>query len=117
MENLNSLTINFLKVLSDPIRLKIIEYLNNNPSSSSKIQKDLDLSQSYTSHQLKQLKDVDIIEYERIGKNKTFKIKNESIFKLISIIKSYILQMEKKKIQGIKSLEASELLINFEDIF
>jgi ArsR family transcriptional regulator len=117
MDDLNSLMIKFLKVLSDPIRLRIIEYLNNNASSAGKIQEDLELSQSYTSHQLKKLTDVDILEYERIGKNKHFKIKNESIFKLISIIKSYLLNLEKQRLQKITSLEENESLEDIGDLF
>ena len=117
MESLNSLMVKFLKVLSDPVRLEIIEYLRDNPRSASEIQKNLNLSQSYTSHQLKKLVDGDILVYERIGKTKTFQIKDKGIYKLLSIIKTYILHFEKNKMQKIQSLEDSESLINFEDIF
>jgi ArsR family transcriptional regulator len=117
MVDLNALMIKFLKVLSDPIRLKIIDYLKNNPSSASKIQKELDLSQSYTSHQLKKLTSIDILEHERLGKMKTFSIKNNDIFKLISIIKSYILHIEKEKYQKIQSFDESSLMTNFEELF
>ncbi len=117
MENLNSLMIKFLKVLSDPVRLNIIEYLNDNPSSASKIQQDLSLSQSYTSHQLKKLTEVDILGYERLGKNKTFKIKNKGIYRLLSMIKSYILYLEKEKFKRIKSIEESHSIADFENLF
>ncbi|MEJ2295819.1 MAG: metalloregulator ArsR/SmtB family transcription factor [Candidatus Lokiarchaeota archaeon] len=117
IENFNTSLIKFLKVLSDPVRLKIIEYLHENPSFPSDIQKELNLSQSYTSHQLKKLTEVGIVTYKRLVKNKEFKIKNKKIFKLISIIKSYIFQSEKAKFQEIKSLEQDTSIPDFKDLF
>ena len=117
MENLNILMSKFLKVLSDPIRLKIIEFLQENPSSAGKIQDELNLSQSYTSHQLKKLKDVDIVTYKRLGKKKKFKIKNKGIYKLIALIKAYILKTEKEKFEKIKSLEKTKAIPDFKDLF
>lgn len=117
MENLNIMMIKFLKVLSDPVRLKIIEYLRENPSSAGNIQKKLNLSQSYTSHQLKKLKDVDIVTYERLGKRKKFKIKNKGIYRLLSLIKTYILKQEKEKLEKIRSLEQSTSIPDFQDLF
>jgi len=117
MENLNVLMIKFLKVLSDPTRLKIIEYLQENPTNAGKIQKELNLSQSYTSHQLKKLKDVDIITYKRLGKQKKFKIKNKEIYKLISLIKAYILKVEREKFEKIRSIERSTAIPDFNDLF
>jgi ArsR family transcriptional regulator len=117
MENLNILMIKFLKVLSDPTRLEIIDYLKDNFSTAGEIQNKLNLSQSYTSHQLKKLVDVDIVTYNKLGKKKIFKIKNKEIYKLISLIKSYILQLEKEKIQQIRSLEQSESIPKFKDFF
>ena len=112
-EELSAILSKFLKVLSDPIRLSIISYLNDNPSTASDIQDQLDLSQSYTSHQLKKLIEVGIIESNRSGKTKIFKIKENSIFKLISILKSYVIKLEKHKMSQLDSLEVTE----FEDFF
>ena len=117
MENLNILMVRFLKVLSDPVRLKIIEYLRDNPSSAGKIQDNLNLSQSYTSHQLKKLKNVDIITSKRKGRKKKFEIKNKGIYKLISLIKAYILKAEKEKLEKIKSLELSTSVQEYKDLF
>jgi ArsR family transcriptional regulator len=105
MENLTSLLSKFLKVLADPIRLQIIDYIENNPVSASKIQKSLKLSQSYTSHQLKKLVEMNILDFERKGKEKIFKIKYQGIHKLISLLKSYIIDIEKKKYEDFKSLK------------
>ena len=108
MEHLTDLVANFLKVLSDPTRLKIIVFLKDNPSTSTQIQKELGLSQSYASHQLKMLSNNGVTRSERVGKSKIFKINNENIFKLIALIKSYVIKNERFKLQKLSVLENFE---------
>jgi len=117
MDNLENITASFLKLLSDPLRLSIINYLKDNPSSISQIQEDFNLSQSYVSHQLKKLFTAGILEYVREGKNKIAHIKNENIHKLLRIIKSYVIHLEKEKIQNIANLEEQESIEDFGNFF
>ena len=88
MEDLKKQTINFLKVLADPVRLDILHFIKKNPKTSIKIQEALNISQSYASHQLKRLYDVDLIEYEKKGKIKVYKPKDTTIYKLIALLES-----------------------------
>ncbi|MEJ2294994.1 MAG: metalloregulator ArsR/SmtB family transcription factor [Candidatus Lokiarchaeota archaeon] len=115
MDSLEDLAASFLKILSDPLRLKIINYLKDNPSSISQIQEKFDLSQSYVSHQLKKLLSAGIIAYEREGKNKIAYIKDEKIHKLLRIVKSYVIRLEKKKIENITAFEKQESIEDFKD--
>lgn len=108
MESVILLLSKFLKVLDDPVRLQIIDYIENNPVTAGKIQRELNLSQSYTSHQLKKLVEMNIVDFERNGKEKIFKIKHQGIYKLISILKSYIIDLEKKKYEEFMSLGVSD---------
>lgn len=108
---------NFLKVLSDPARLSILEFLKDNPSTSIKIQKTLNISQSYASHQLKKLYDADLIDYEKKGKIKYYKPKNNGIYKLLAIIQSYIFKLEKEKHDKFILIEDIEPIKDFSDMF
>jgi DNA-binding transcriptional ArsR family regulator len=117
MEDLKRKTINFFKVLSDPTRLDILEYIKNNPSSSGNIQKVLNISQSYASHQLKKLYDADLIEYEKKGKTKIYKPKNDSIYKLLDIIRSYVFKFEKEKYEKFNLIENFKPANGLSDIF
>jgi DNA-binding transcriptional ArsR family regulator len=116
MENLKRRTVDFLKVLGDPIRLEILEFIRNNPSTSRKIQNALNISQSYASHQLKKLYDTDLIEYEKKGKIKIYKSRNDDIYKLIAIIQSYIFKIEKEKLEKFSSIDEFNPIIDFSDI-
>jgi ArsR family transcriptional regulator len=116
LEDLRRHTSNFLKVLSDPTRLTILEYLKMNPSTSNEIQKKLNISQSYVSHQLKKLYDAGLIIYEKKGKIKRYKPKNLSIYKLITIIQSYILKLEKEKMDKLSLIKELEPVKDFSDI-
>ena len=117
MEDLKKRISNFLKVLSDPTRLSILEFLKDNPSTSIKIQTSLNISQSYASHQLKKLFDADLIEYEKKGKIKYYKPKNNGIYKLLALIQSYIFKIEKEKYERFNLIDEIEPIKDFSDMF
>lgn len=116
LEDLKKRTINFLKVLSDPTRLDILEFIKKNPSTSGKIQKALNISQSFASHQLKKLYDADLIEYEKEGKIKIYKPKNRNIFKLLALIQSYIFNLEREKFEKFSLINEFEPVSDLSDI-
>jgi len=117
LEDLRKRTSNFLKILSDPTRLSILEFLKDNPSTSIKIQISLNISQSYASHQLKKLNDADLIEYEKKGKIKYYKTKNNGISKLLALIQSYIYKLEKEKYEKFNLIDEFEPIKDFSDMF
>jgi len=117
LEDLKERISNFLKVLSDPTRLNILEFLKDNPSTSGKIQTALNISQSYTSHQIKKLYDADLIEYEKRGKIKYYKPKSNGIYKLLAIIQLYIFNLEKKKYEKFSLIDEFEPIKDFSDMF
>jgi DNA-binding transcriptional ArsR family regulator len=117
LEELRNRLSNFFKVLSDPKRLSILEFLKDNPSTSIKIQTTLNISQSFTSHQLKRLIDADLIEFEKIGKVKYYKPKNKGIYKLLALVQYFIFNIEKEKYERFNLLGQLEPINDFSDIF
>ncbi|MFW9972711.1 MAG: ArsR/SmtB family transcription factor [Candidatus Odinarchaeota archaeon] len=99
MDELTKEVSNFLKVLSDPYSIEIIRLLKNNELISKEIQELLDISQSYTSQELNILKQLGIINVRKDGNVKYYYIANKSIFKVLSLINSYILELQKEKYQ------------------
>ncbi len=99
MNELTKATSEFLKALSDPIKLEIIKYLKNGEKSAKDIENILKISQSYTSQQLKQLERAEIILHKREDGIKMYFIKNTNIYRVISTINSYIIEQHKKKFQ------------------
>jgi len=97
MDELTKSASEFLRILSDPIRLDIIKYLKKQGKTAKDIENALDISQSYTSQQLKLLERSDLIFHKRIDGLKYYYIKNQNIFRVISTINSYIIDMQKKK--------------------
>lgn len=117
MVTIENLTASFLKLLSDPLRLKIIEFLKEKPSNITEIQETFNLSQSYVSHQLKKLYNAGIIRYERDGKSKIAHLQDTNLDKLIRIIKAFVIKLEKEKLQSIAALEEEESIEDLSDIF
>jgi DNA-binding transcriptional ArsR family regulator len=116
MEDLKKRIVNFFKVLSDPVRLDILDFIKNNPSTSENIQTALDISQSYASHQLKKLYDADLIDYEKRGKIKIYQPKDNGIYKLLDLIQSYIFKFEKEKYEKFKLIDKFEPVKDLSDI-
>ncbi len=99
MDELTKEVANFLKILSDPYSIEIIRLLKNNEMVSKEIQDILKISQSYTSQELKILKQTGILNVRKDGNIKYYYIANKSIFKVLSTINSYILELQRNKFQ------------------
>ena len=99
MDELTKEVANFLKILSDPYSIEIIRLLKNNELISKDIQDTLKISQSYTSQELKTLKQSGIINVRKDGNIKYYYIANKSIYKVLSTMNSYILELHKEKFQ------------------
>ena len=67
------------KVFADSTRLKILHKLFNGPISVGVIAEALDMSQSAISHQLKYLKNSDLVKSERNGKSIYYSLADDHI--------------------------------------
>lgn len=67
------------KVFADSTRLRILHKLFNGPISVGVIADDLDMSQSAISHQLKYLKDSNLVKSERNGKSIYYSLADDHI--------------------------------------
>jgi len=110
MSELRKLTIEFLKVLADPIRLDILYLLEKNKFSSSEIQEELKRSQSTISKHLNMLVENDLIDFEKIDNIKYYKIENNEVFDLINTTNTIVLNNSKKKLRDIQDADIHDIL-------
>ncbi|MGV9172789.1 MAG: ArsR/SmtB family transcription factor [Promethearchaeia archaeon] len=96
--------VSFLEVLADPIRLEIIKLMKDGPIVAKDVEKQLDISQSYTSQQLKTLKKANLINVRKDGTLKHYSIKNRKIYKVLSVISSYVIEQERNKFNQLSKL-------------
>lgn len=82
----------YLKALSHPTRLKILEILQTDELCVCKILEALELEQSNVSQHLRILKDQGILTSRRDGANILYKVKNEEVFKILQEVKNILLQ-------------------------
>ncbi len=78
MEKLSTLS-EFFKAFSDPGRLKIIQSLSKNELCVCDIADITGMSQSAVSHQLRYLKNIDILTCRREGKSIIYSLKDSHI--------------------------------------
>lgn len=72
------------KAISDPTRIKILYALKYHELCVCDISVILNMSQSAISHQLKTLKDVDLVRTRKDGKTRFYKLADEHIHTLFS---------------------------------
>ncbi len=82
LQNMDAVA-NFLKIISDPTRLKIIMILENHEVSVNDIAVLMNMTKSAVSHQLKVLKNGGYIKDRRSGKNKYYSLFDEHIMDII----------------------------------
>lgn len=75
---------NLFKVLSDPTRIKIIYLLKDNTLSVNEIKDRLNMTQSAISHQLRVLKDTNLVKDERSGKNIIYSLSDNHVYEIFN---------------------------------
>lgn len=74
------------KVLSEPLRLQILQYLENGESSVTNVTKAVNSTQPNVSKHLKMLQDEGIVSKRQEGNTVFYKIADESIFELCELV-------------------------------
>lgn len=74
------------KVLSEPLRLQILQYLENGESSVTNVTKAVKSTQPNVSKHLKILQDEGFVAKRQEGNTVFYKIADESIFELCAVV-------------------------------
>lgn len=82
-KDLEQLSIIF-KTLSDFTRLKIIYILSKSPLCVCDIANILEMTQSAISHQLRLLRDLNLVKYERRGKLMVYSLDDDHVLRLFN---------------------------------
>lgn len=80
----------FFSLLSDPSRVKLLSALTIAPLCVTDIAAILNMNQTTVSHQLRLLRDVDIVTCERQGKLLKYKIANPKINEILLVGVEYL---------------------------
>ncbi len=88
-ESLNKLCKN-VKILGDESRLKIILFLCGGEKCVGDISENCDLSQSATSHQLRILKDANILKSKKVGNVIYYSVSDNHVITLIETLVEHL---------------------------
>ncbi len=101
----------FIKVLSDPSRLDILDALKEGSEmSASEIENAIGKSQSSTSQQLKNLVNANVLNVRRESRNKYYKIRDPQIFNILIEITIYLSNINQDKIEELSDADISDTL-------
>lgn len=85
------IVVNFLKIVNEPNRLKILCFLRYGEQCVCDIWKNLDLPQNLTSHHLKTLKDFGLIESKQEGRKIIYSSNKEAVKKFASLLNIFLI--------------------------
>jgi len=72
------------KTLSDPTRIKILYLLNDKALTVTEIHTKLNMSQTAVSHQLKVLRDINLVKAKRDGKNIYYSLADSHVYEIFN---------------------------------
>ena len=78
----------FFSKLSNPLRIKIITSLDEKPKSVNELIEDLNVEQSKLSHALKELKECNIVNVQKKGKQRVYNL-SKSIIPILRLIECH----------------------------
>lgn len=108
MSTLSDYIADFLKSLADPIKIDLIKLLKNQKKNSKEIQDELEISQAHASQKVNELVKAGIISFEKIDNIKYYTLKNYDILKFLSYSASFVLDLEKTRINNLKKIDDLE---------
>jgi len=111
MSTLSEYIADFLKSFADPVKIDLIKLLKKEKLNSKEIQNELDISQAHASQKVNELKKAGILSSEKIDNIKYYSLKNYEVLRLLSHISSFVLDMEKKKIEKLRNIDNLEKII------
>jgi DNA-binding transcriptional ArsR family regulator len=77
-----------LRAIAHPMRLVIIEMLHEQGELTvTQIHEQLDVEQAIASHHLRILKDKDVVDVRRVGKNSFYALTNPSFFQVFAMLR------------------------------
>lgn len=82
----------FFKVFADETRLKILNMLDKNPLCVCSISAGLGMTKSAISHQLKKLREMNLVKSEKIGKEVWYSLADDHIKKVFEISAEHIME-------------------------
>lgn len=87
----------FCRILGNPTAYQIIRYLMNKPASPTELVKEIGLSFQTISDTLRNLRNIDVVRYETVNKNKIYSLKDETLITVIKNIEKFVQRVRVKK--------------------
>ena len=80
----------FYKALSDSTRIKIINALMGSDVCVCDLAVDLNMTKSAVSHQLRYLREMDLIKYKKVGKEVIYSLNDEHVKQIFSLTRKHM---------------------------
>jgi len=85
------------RVLGNPTAYQVLYCLMKQPRSPSDLAEEIGLSLQTISDTLRNLRNVDIVRYDTVNKNKIYYVKDSTLFSIFKEIETFVEKMRSKE--------------------
>jgi ArsR family transcriptional regulator len=97
LKNIYEYHANVCKVLANPKRLEILNFLRNNELTVTELVKSMKIPKANISQHLTIMKDTGILDSRRAGKNVFYKISNKKVIKAFDLMREVLIENHAKR--------------------
>ena len=97
LKNIYEYHANVCKVLANPKRLEILNFLRNNELTVTELVKSMKIPKSNISQHLTIMRDTGILDSRRTGKNVFYKISNRKVIKAFDLMREVLIENHAKR--------------------
>jgi DNA-binding transcriptional ArsR family regulator len=87
----------FCRILGNPTAYQILHHLMRGSASPSELVNEIGLSLQTISDTLRDLRNIDVVRYETVKKNKIYSIKDPTLISIIKDIEKFVRRIRVKK--------------------
>lgn len=87
----------FCRILGNPTAYQILRHLMDGPASPTELVREIGLSLQTISDTLRDLRNVDVVRYETVKKNKIYFLKDPTLIRVIVNIENFVKRIRVKK--------------------
>jgi len=87
----------FCRILGNPTAYQILSHLMKKPASPTELVKEIGLALQTICDTLRNLRNIDVVRYETVGKNKIYFLKDAYLKHIITDIEIFVERMRDKK--------------------
>lgn len=87
----------FCRILGNPTAYQILKSLIHRKATPTELAEEIGLSKETISDTLRNLRNIDVVRYDTVNKNKIYFLKDDSLISIVNTIEKYVKRIRVKR--------------------